>query len=59
MARLHELAAAQHGVVTRGQLAMCGMAPSTISDWARNGRLLGFGRVCSLLPERSRLRRSA
>ena len=39
MAGLHELAAGQHGVISRNQLVACGIRPSTISDWARRGRL--------------------
>ncbi len=36
---LHELAASQHGLVTRRQLAATDMPSSTISDWVRQGRL--------------------
>ena len=39
MERLHELAASQHGLVTRGQLLELGGRPGTIDDWARRGRL--------------------
>lgn len=39
MIGFHELAAGQHGLVTRNQLLACGLRPSTISDWARLGRL--------------------
>lgn len=36
---IHELAARQHGLVTRHQLTESGMRPSTITDWARRGQL--------------------
>ena len=39
MERLHELAASQHGLVTRGQLLELGSRPGTIDDWARRGRI--------------------
>ena len=36
---IHELAARQHGLITRHQLTESGMRPSTITDWARRGQL--------------------
>lgn len=35
----YALAAAQHGVVSRAQLTACGIPQSTVSEWARRGRL--------------------
>lgn len=39
MEGLHELAASQHGVVTRSQLLQNGLRPGTVDEWARRGRL--------------------
>jgi len=36
---LHELAGAQHGLVTRAQLIQRGIPPGTVAEWARRGRL--------------------
>lgn len=43
MTEFHEQAAAQHGLITRAQLLDGGIAASTISDWARQGRLRRVG----------------
>lgn len=47
--RIAELAAGQHGVITRAQLAAAGLTPGMIRTWLSSGRLVAIHRGVYLL----------